>query len=524
VRTLTLTPHDPICIDGNAGFTGPNATTGVTRGSGTDSDPYVIEGWEISSFPSNGINITNVDVHFVIQNCSVHDGAGTRSAGIQLVFCSNGTVTNCCCSNNWYGIHLWGSGHHLLISSSNSLIGNNCSSNSYCGIYLYASRNNSLYNNTCWKNQVGVSLYDSGHNTLIGNVCSLNAAGGMMISQSPNITLKENILNDDGISIDGIELSHWNTHVIEVSNKVNGNAVFYYSNQSGTIVPEEAGQIILANCSDFVIEDQDLSHTTVGIILGYSSNTLIVNNTCSNDSYGIRLYASSDNTLIDNNCSGNMYGISVGGRYVGILDGNTLTGNNCSNAQYDGIYVYHSSGNAMIDNRCSNDMRGIHLYLSYWNILVGNNCSSNSEYGALLYSSNSNTIFNNTFSHNSQHGVYLHSSYIDNCRIWNNTFDHNNGAGDTYDPDHIQAYDEGDNSWNSAEGCGNWWSDWTTPDADSNGIVDQPYNISGSASAKDYYPQTTVQTPIPEFGMMPLVVIVLLAAVFITEEVRRRKA
>jgi len=36
-----LTSHDPIYIEGNAGFTAAN---GVVAGSGTAGDPYIIEG------------------------------------------------------------------------------------------------------------------------------------------------------------------------------------------------------------------------------------------------------------------------------------------------------------------------------------------------------------------------------------------------------------------------------------------------------------------------------------------------
>ena len=43
------------------------------------------------------------------------------------------------------------------------------------------------------------------------------------------------------------------------------------------------------------------------------------------------------------------------------------------------------------------------------------------------------------------------------------------------------------NRWNHS-GIGNYWSDWTTPDQDTDGIVDFPYNISGTAGAKDYFP------------------------------------
>src|SRR2546426_10672179 len=42
-----LSTHPPISIEGDAGFTPAN---GVTGGTGTPSDPYIIEGWEINAF------------------------------------------------------------------------------------------------------------------------------------------------------------------------------------------------------------------------------------------------------------------------------------------------------------------------------------------------------------------------------------------------------------------------------------------------------------------------------------------
>jgi len=76
--------------------------------------------------------------------------------------------------------------------------------------------------------------------------------------------------------------------------------------------------------------------------------------------------------------------------------------------------------------------------------------------------------------------------------IWNNTFIENNGANDTFYASHIQAFDGGTNNfWNSSgspHGYGNRWNDWTSPDADNDGIVDKPYTIWGSAGAKDHYP------------------------------------
>src|SRR6266540_6935185 len=44
--SASLQPHSPIVINGDSGFTSAN---GVTGGSGTSSDPYIIQGWNLSS-------------------------------------------------------------------------------------------------------------------------------------------------------------------------------------------------------------------------------------------------------------------------------------------------------------------------------------------------------------------------------------------------------------------------------------------------------------------------------------------
>jgi parallel beta-helix repeat protein len=150
----------------------------------------------------------------------------------------------------------------------------------------------------------------------------------------------------------------------------------------------------------------------------------------------------------------------------------------------------------------------------------------NDYYGIYLYDSSGNTIVKNSISGNIGYGLHLtgYLLFSNSNRIWSNSFMYNNGAGDTFDPAHVQAYDDGsDNWWNSTDGYGNWWSDWRAPDDNWDGIVDNPYNISGSAGAKDYYPQTVPGTPIPEFGMMPLIMMVFVMAIVLTIGARRRK-
>jgi len=61
-------------------------------------------------------------------------------------------------------------------------------------------------------------------------------------------------------------------------------------------------------------------------------------------------------------------------------------------------------------------------------------------------------------------------------------------SGNNFINNSIQAIDEGsDNMWYKDD-QGNFWSDWTIPDADNDGIVDRPYVVSGSAGSVDMFP------------------------------------
>jgi parallel beta-helix repeat protein len=266
-----------------------------------------------------------------------------------------------------------------------------------------------------------------------------------------------------------------------------------------------------------------------GIYLAGCGSISLTNNTCFDNWCGIGLQGSNGNSLIDNICS-SLAGSIAGSITLTDSNSNCLTNNTCISYDMAGIKLDSSDGNTLIDNTCSGHGigYGISLRLSNANNVTGNTCSY-SYYGMDISMSPDNRFFNNTCSHNTQYGFYTDWVSYDpggNNSIWNNTFNDNNGAGNTYDPSHSQACDNGGgNWWNSTEGYGNYWSDWTTPDVNGDGIVDWSYNLTGSAGAKDHYPLTTTPSePISEFGMMPLSVIVLLLMIVLTIGTRRRKA
>ncbi|MBN1677364.1 MAG: right-handed parallel beta-helix repeat-containing protein [Candidatus Thermoplasmatota archaeon] len=505
-----------------------------------------------------GISVPSGGGQMLLANCSDTSMIGQTMSddfvGILIAYCSGINL-----SGNTFPVG--GAYIHLLYSGSSSVVGNYLSPSSVCvessndinltdntvsdgsDLSLYSSNNCCLVNNTCTNNEYGIRIHYSEGVMLTNNNCSsniftgidlefctdfnitdnrcmMNGEYGIMFDDCINLTLRGNELAGSGIFIGGyVDLGWFTTHTIDPSNTVNGRPVYYYADQAGIAVPYGAGQVLMANCAEMQITGQNLSDASVGMELVYCSEIVALDNICSGNEYGI-LLSDSSGCFTGNDCSHCSYGI-----LLAESANSTLSGNTCSFDERDGIWLIASDDNTLIGNNCSsNGEIGIDIYYSSRNSLAGNNCS-NCYYGIRVYDTCfDNTIQSNCIADNLGYGIYL--GWGDRTSIWNNTFRNNNGAGSTYDSSHVQAYDpSSDNRWNSTIGYGNYWSDWTTPDVDpADGVVDQPYIIDGGSGAKDNYPLTTAPEPIPEFGVMPLVVMVFLAAILLTVEARRRKA
>src|SRR5712692_3745417 len=96
VAGVTYTTHPPILIESNSQFITSN---GVTQGTGTVSDPYIIQGWNISAPSSNAITVVNTTVSFIIRNVQVNSAI----RGIFLWNVVGGTVQSAIVSQNQYG-------------------------------------------------------------------------------------------------------------------------------------------------------------------------------------------------------------------------------------------------------------------------------------------------------------------------------------------------------------------------------------------------------------------------------------
>ncbi|HEX9908894.1 MAG TPA: right-handed parallel beta-helix repeat-containing protein, partial [Thermoplasmata archaeon] len=364
------TVHAPIYIIGNSGFQGANGSTGISSGSGTQSDPYIIQGWEIDASGYNyAIYVSSSSVFFKIVDCYLHHASQT-------------------------------------------------------GVYFYGVSNGLVFNSTCSNNTLsGIRIHDSGSNTISNNTCSDNSQGMTFVTSS-GMKLRNNTLVNNGLVTYGYSLGAW-THDIDTSNTVNGKPLYYYKSTVGGTVPAGAGQVILAGCSDMIVENQSISGASYAINIGYCSNISIANNSCVNNSdlgiyvwysngnslrnnslnssgkgAGIQVYTSSSNTLYDNVCTGHG---SNGIELYYSSNSNTLARNTLFNNTLNGIMIYQSSSNTVFNNTCiSNGYYGITVQASSGNALSNNNCSSNDYEGIYLKSSSGSTLTNNTCNLNNQ--------------------------------------------------------------------------------------------------------------------------
>ena len=110
--------HQPIYIDGNDDFTPDN---GVTGGSGTEGDPYIIENWVIvyDGIAEHGIFVNDTDAYFIIRNCTISSFTKKYCAGIRLDKVENGGFEDVDANQNYIGMYITYS-YYIIISNCTS--------------------------------------------------------------------------------------------------------------------------------------------------------------------------------------------------------------------------------------------------------------------------------------------------------------------------------------------------------------------------------------------------------------------
>ncbi|MEF8874390.1 MAG: right-handed parallel beta-helix repeat-containing protein, partial [Candidatus Thermoplasmatota archaeon] len=301
-------------------------------------------------------------------NTTVHNNTArsNQMKGIRLDGSSHNELNDNIVKKNEDGIYLSGSYHNILA-------GNTAEENTNNGIFLSGVSENVVSGSTARLNGLhGICLDESDNNTISDNTVALNEENGIHVKDSKNVTLSNNQLDSNNISAveldysteitlsgnqitgNGVHVSgwveHWSTHDIDTSNEVNGEPLVYMKDQNSGSV-SNAGQVILANSSEILVEGLQISDTNIAIQLGYCDNITISSNILDNNArYGIRLYQSAYNEIEATHISNNSYGI-----YSYYSDHNMVVNNTLRDNDDYGIYLSDCGNNRIYHNNFINN-------------------------------------------------------------------------------------------------------------------------------------------------------------------------
>ncbi|AGB04409.1 parallel beta-helix repeat (two copies) [Aciduliprofundum sp. MAR08-339] len=397
-----LVKHDPIKIDSNKEFQ-IMASNENWPGSGSFWDPYIIENYDINGTNALwGIYIGNVTAYFTIKNCHIHHVNKVvnnmnlyHDAGIEFYNVSHGKINNNVLEHNKYGIAVFDSPYTLIY-------GNTCRNHTGESIFL-ASDYSRAINNTCSYNGYGIMIEAS--HTRVENNTLIRSAILFYMDTAQFTEVHNNTIIESGFIFNG-GMTCYKSQNISIDNTVNGKPVYYYKNMdmSSVSVPSDGGQIILVNVQNARIENEDLSNTTRGVIVGYSSYIHISNSKFYSDGIGIRLKYSSSITVTDCKFVNSGYGLYIYHTdYVSVAR-NEFYYSPGHNPMY--IDVTYSQGNKITDNQFLNGYYGIKSYEMY-STLIQNNSFSNTNIPVDLADGDHLEVLENTMVDSGNYGIIM---------------------------------------------------------------------------------------------------------------------
>lgn len=394
-------------------------------------------------------------------------------------------------------------GQWILFHVTRALVSGSFRDNGTSPLALYYSNNCTIRNNRFMNGTLGDLYLEMVNDVVIeGNLFNASSSQyAVEVRGADRFSFKDNNFTGCGAFISGV----LNGHLRGNSRQIHESLIIDKS-KNVSVADNGFSSISCQESSYCLIENNSCIN---GIKISRANNIEATRNNCTSE--GIHVYSSVRCTIKDNNCS------NITGYAFRILESSdcNITENLCYS---DGIGVgLERSVSCKIMN---NGPSSIVLEQSSGNEIFYNNISGGEEFGILLHRADGNLIHHN-FINGTVYGIELNEDnllnspgsnfnqivlnvisdcgraaiYIDsgnNNVIWGNLFLHNNVLG--FNPGSgtpKQVYDVESNFWNSSEtypGLGNYWSDWTSPDLNHDGIVDVPYQCKGSIAAKDWYP------------------------------------
>ncbi|MHA2161034.1 MAG: right-handed parallel beta-helix repeat-containing protein [Candidatus Thorarchaeota archaeon] len=387
--TSSYETHSPISITNDDQFNSTALAEGWS-GNGTYHDPFIIEGYEISS-SGYCIYISDVSSYFIIRNCQLYS---QNSGGVYFWSIERGTIESCIIFTQYFGI---------IASYSN-----NCT----------------LYNNT-------ISALE----------------GALLFDSSQNLNVTNNRMYNSSVFIFGYSPFEW-IHDFE-NNTVNNEPLGYFMGISDTTIDGSSyAQIILGNCENVIVENGVFHDIGIGVLLGFSENCTIRRVTVYNAAEGISAHFSNETKIINNT----VFDCTQWGIHVNMSSRGSILNNEVHNTGWSGILVGEGEHTTIEGNIISSVESGIMAYLCFSSI-ISDNTLYNNNYGIELYEHDNSTVTFNLVYNSQEIGIsvgYGDLSHFYANEIYGNNKDANDDGGTNFWDDGVSV----GNMWGSYNGSG----------------------------------------------------------------------
>ena len=300
--------HNPILIDGDAGFTPAN---GVIGGRGTAKDPYEIAMWDIDAGSATGVDIRNTTAFFFLHDVFVHDG-GSAYDGLHLRNVANGKVEQVSVTRNFIGMVLESvtaltlnanyadsnAGDGIDITDgSNLLVTGNGGGHNAVGLHIAAVTTLDVMGNYFRNsNGLGFGLSNSADVRVDQNNFSSNGQG-MILNQVSDVAVRGNIVLASPPNFVSSDLTN-----VTFSNNTLDSYVEFVRAANGSIADNRIGPgtLDIVSSANLTVARNDVSGATAGgVILEASDHITAVGNNVS----GIRMSSDTRVTLRGNRLS-----------------------------------------------------------------------------------------------------------------------------------------------------------------------------------------------------------------------------
>ncbi|UCD91863.1 MAG: right-handed parallel beta-helix repeat-containing protein [Methanobacteriota archaeon] len=503
------TYYEGIDITKAISLIGENRDTTVLDNSGMTAAVDINSDWvNVSGLTlmSSGSAARSVVEFWRSENCSiVHNdvisGSTDIYASLSLYFSNGITIAYNTFTDSATAIRLDN-------SNDNTIVSNVITNNTWEGIELRDSNSNAIQNNTIATIQdVGIRLFFSDSNVIGDNDIDSSRWHGIHLYESRHCVVFGNAMERVGLLISGDSIEHWITHVIDDSNTVGGDPIYFLKNVSGGTVPSDGGQVILVNGTGITIEGMGANNIFREISLAFSSGNTIVNNKVTDSRVGTALIQS-DNNYIANNTISCIHESGISSSAGGIALYSSVNNTVANNAVRDcetGIVMGSSSNeNVITGNVVSGNIGAVGILVQSSNdsLIVGNKISMN-YYGIAISNSGGNKIY--------------HNNFVDN---FNHSYDESNG--NEWD----NGYPSGGNYWSDYQGS-DWFSGPGQNLSGQDGIGDVPYDIPGGTS-QDRYPllrpfgEKSIFEDIWFWVLAAVIMVVVISSIFLILYKRRK--